>query len=569
MPLSALPGPRSVSQVYERCERKYRLVQTVKRTEDDIAALLIELDEVTLRDSVLAFETSPDKYEVYVARDSGVWERQEGYRKIKDRLRSVRRRLQEVLLEPLRLLVCVLRSDASYSESSELQAKAKEAEREHERVDYLHTKLGTSSFSSSVTQLILQRKALDTEHRGVRPSMFDTRVDCLGFQDGVYDFSARRLISGIPAQEYYVSLSVDMEYDAVISSCESRSIEDCRAFLGRIFPDASMLSYVLRRVANALRGLKEQLILIHYNVAGSNGKTTFFSLLKATLGDLFIKGNSGILSSPANPHGPNEELMSLRGKRLALFSEPSSRSRLSVAFLKELTGGDEQSARGMHAKKVTFVFMGLLNILCNKIPEFDDMDGGIKRRVRCIPYASEFVDAGSEEGNLRLSRKEANVFALDKSVDSLFPTWRLHLMRMLLDAATSADADPEPPAVLQHTRSLLEREDALGKFVAEHVVRTGNRRDVLRRDAVWTRYLVVMEGQKSRPMKYSEFNAEIALRLGEPQAKSNTTVGVIKLQLKPTSYRWQFVRSDFTGNGNFSDSGRGTCRGPGAPLPAR
>lgn len=55
----------------------------------------------------------------------------------------------------------------------------------------------------------------------------------------------------------------------------------------------------------------------------------------------------------------------------------------------------------------------------------------------------------------------------------------------------------------------------------------------------------------------------------QPQAKSNTTVGVIRLRLKPTSYRWQFVRSDFAGNGNFSDSGRGTCRGPGAPLPAR
>lgn len=55
----------------------------------------------------------------------------------------------------------------------------------------------------------------------------------------------------------------------------------------------------------------------------------------------------------------------------------------------------------------------------------------------------------------------------------------------------------------------------------------------------------------------------------QPQAKSNSTVGILRLRLKPTSFQWRFVRASFPTNGRFSDSGSGTCRGPGAPLPAR
>ena len=54
-----------------------------------------------------------------------------------------------------------------------------------------------------------------------------------------------------------------------------------------------------------------------------------------------------------------------------------------------------------------------------------------------------------------------------------------------------------------------------------------------------------------------------------PQVKNNTTAGVLKLRLKPTSYAWRFVPAEFAGNGRFVDSGKATCRGPGAPLPAR
>lgn len=505
---------RCVADVYTANPTKYKLVRATKRTEQDVANLMMELDEAALQTSVLAFETGPDKYEVYVATESGIWERQEGYRKIKDRVRAVRLQLQRRLLEPIKFVMCYLRSSQDMEDPG-VKAKYVEAEREYKLVDDIDTKLGSSSFVSAVTHLILQRKALDTENMSITDpgSLFDTRADCVGFTDGVYDFDLKALVRGPSAQEYYVSQTVGYAYDDVMR-CPDDVHDACMRFLDKIHPDPAILNYVLRRIGNALRGVKEQLILVHYNVAGSNGKSTLFSLIKWALGALFMKGNSGVLSTPANPHGPNEELMSLRGKRLALFSEPSAKKELNIAFLKELTGGDEQSARGMHAKKVTFTFLGLVNLLCNKVPEFDDFDGGIQRRIRCVPYASQFVeDPGLDPA--------AHVYPLDKTVDKSFKLWRFALMKRILALAATPDSASEPPAVREHTRRLIQREDAISAFIAANVDRTANPKDVLRRQTLRARYIDVCSNNKQRPIKFSEFNDEVALRLGLPIAKSD------------------------------------------------
>lgn len=41
--------------------------------------------------------------------------------------------------------------------------------------------------------------------------------------------------------------------------------------------------------------------------------------------------------------------------------------------------------------------------------------------------------------------------------------------------------------------------------------------------------------------------------------KSNTTIGVLQLELGAGSYTWKFQRADFPGNGRYSDSGTSAC----------
>ena len=84
--------------------------------------------------------------------------------------------------------------------------------------------------------------------------------------------------------------------------------------------------------------------------------------------------------------------MSIKGKSIILFSEPSHKQKLSVSFLKDLTGGDDQTAHQDYGAKQLFTFNGSPHILCNHIPQLEDVDGGVANRVRCIPYESRFVD---------------------------------------------------------------------------------------------------------------------------------------------------------------------------------
>lgn len=45
-----------------------------------------------------------------------------------------------------------------------------------------------------------------------------------------------------------------------------------------------------------------------------------------------------------------------------------------------------------------------------------------------------------------------------------------------------------------------------------------------------------------------------------PAVASDTTMGVLRLDLRPTSYAWRFVPASFPDNGTFTDSGTATCR---------
>ena len=227
-----------------------------------------------------------------------------------------------------------------------------------------------------------------------------------------------------------------------------------------------------------------QVLVIHHNVSGANGKSTFFVLVKLALGDLYVKCSSGLLNpnSYNSSSGPNEELMSARGKRVVLFSEPSAKLKLSSSTIKELTGGDEQSTRALYGKKVVFVINGITHVLCNRIPEFDDMDeGGTRRRIRAVPYGSSFVDAGSP-----LVCPANHVYAREDVTVDKCRLWKYCMTWEIMTAAARRQAarkrgetprDSPPDVVLSATKELVERDSALDAFVRARLERTGNMRD--------------------------------------------------------------------------------------------
>ena len=286
------------------------------------------------------------------------------------------------------------------------------------------------------------------------------------------------MVTGHDAHAYYVTKTVRFAFHDMMDVGDD-DLAAFDTFFAQIQPKQENRDYLLARLHNAASKINDQIILIHYNIAGSNGKSTWFNLVKLAFGDLFVNCNPQLLIQPSltSPSAPNEELMSIKGCSVVLFSEPSSKQKLHSAFLKKVSGGDEQSTRANYGSKETFKFAGLTNILCNKIPELDDMNGGVARRVKCIPYESTFVEEGATStacaaiaGDAQEVRRPLH-FVRDKTIEGRFPAWKMCLLRRILEADPRA---PEPEDVQAHTRKLITREDDMGRFVKECIVKMGD-----------------------------------------------------------------------------------------------
>lgn len=71
-----------------------------------------------------------------------------------------------------------------------------------------------------------------------------------------------------------------------------------------------------------------------------------------------------------------------------------------------------------------------------------------------------------------------NVYLGDNDVERNFNTWRYVLMQLLIEI--SHEDVPEPPEVIEHTKKLLERDNAVKTFVDDVIIKTDNKKDILR-----------------------------------------------------------------------------------------
>ena len=280
-------------------------------------------------------------------------------------------------------------------------------------------------------------------------------------------------------------LTTGYEYEAMAEVADrgGEAWREYDEFMSRIFHSVpEVRKYVMELFAASAANVILQVIVFHHNLQGSNGKSTLFALLKAAFGELMVKCAASALSG-GGKGGPNEELASVKGARIAQFTEPDSKVPLNAAFIKDLTGGDEQSARRLFEHKSTFVFSGMAHVLCNKIPSADDMDGGFQRRSRCVPYGSRFVDAPTAPSGDPGGELPPNCFVKQSGLSEKFVTWKYCMMSEVLEAAAaaarrSASGDRSwhsavPPVVLAATAELIRRESDVAAFRERRMERTG------------------------------------------------------------------------------------------------
>jgi putative DNA primase/helicase len=233
--------------------------------------------------------------------------------------------------------------------------------------------------------------------------LMDSDASLLGVRNGVIELDTGELREA--AREDLISR---------VTACDYVPGAQCPLFMKVVgdafYDDPEMIEWFHRVIGYALLGNpKEQFFVIPYGL-GSNGKSTILNAIRDVLGmhaastpyTTFLTDGRQAVSAT----GPNEALLRLKGARFVYMSEPESGMKLRASLIKSVTGGDELTARGVHAKKsVAFRPTWVIFMPTNHRPEVKDDDHGIWRRIRLVPFERNFDEDKLIEKDTALDEK--------------------------------------------------------------------------------------------------------------------------------------------------------------------
>jgi P4 family phage/plasmid primase-like protien len=161
-------------------------------------------------------------------------------------------------------------------------------------------------------------------------------------------------------------------------------------FMDTIFDgDQELISWLQKVAGYALTGSLEEQCVFFLIGDGSNGKSTFLNTLKRILGDYAVQANpdSFMVNKFSSAGAARADLLRLAGARMTIASEGEDGQQLAESFIKQITGGEEISTRGLYSKYQTEFLPKFKLFFCsNHKPRISGTDHGIWRRIRVIPF---------------------------------------------------------------------------------------------------------------------------------------------------------------------------------------
>ena len=229
--------------------------------------------------------------------------------------------------------------------------------------------------------------------QAIHVTAFDQNPMLVATRDTYLDLETGEIFA--PDPDKLVSKSLDVSYDA------SASCPVFEGFIDEVFEgDRDLVHFVKKVLGYSLTGLTKEQAMFFLIGDGANGKSTFLNTLNSLWGDygtsaasqMLIAGNSGV----------GDDLVDLIGARLVSVNETEEGQALAEAKVKQMTGGDFLKGRPLYGKWVEFALIAKLFLATNSLPQINNSDYGIWRRINTIPFNRTFRP---EEQDRDLSKK--------------------------------------------------------------------------------------------------------------------------------------------------------------------
>lgn len=167
---------------------------------------------------------------------------------------------------------------------------------------------------------------------------------------------------------------------------------DCpyfKAIINQIFNDnQELISFIQRALGYTLTGYTNEDCLFFMYGTGRNGKSTFIEIIKMIFGNVYQKKiqTESLMIQDKKGKTANNDIAMLKGVRFVIGSEIERGRRFAESLIKDLTGGDDISARFLFKEYFTYKPQFKLWIYGNHKPGLRGTDEGIKRRIKLIPF---------------------------------------------------------------------------------------------------------------------------------------------------------------------------------------
>ena len=330
-------------------------------------------------------------------------------------------------------------------------------------------KLKTESFKNSVIASSASR-FIDEKFE----EKLDSNPNLLGFENGVYDLENGIFRKGIP--EDYILLTTGYDYNSQCTN-NSKEIIEINKYFDQVMTEADMREYTLQSFASFQDGHIKQQVFRVFTGSGGNAKSQTMDLLKASMGQYFGVLPTGVLTRKrGSSSGATPELADKRGKRYLVIQEPEHDDVIYVGQMKNFTGGDTIMARALYGDPFEYKPQWKIGLICNKLPTLPSTDGGTTRRLKVIPFESEFVS--------KVDPRKPKQFKVDPSLADRMKSWQAPFMWLLLNIYYKKYREnnytiDEPAKVTTFTDNYKRDSDKYYEFITQYIVATNDENDTI------------------------------------------------------------------------------------------
>ena len=422
----------------------------------------------------------------------GVWYQFKGHRWVQDKGLSLREKISKNMY------------DLFGKKTEQYEKEMQEYENNDDRREFLKKKIGIiQSIKINLKRTTfkdhIMREAAEIFYDENFVRNMDTNKYLLCFNNGVVDFINKVFREGYP--EDYISKTTRINYIPYNESDENftKTTEELTKFMSTLFPIPDLNRYMWDHLASCLIGTNKNQTFHVYHGSGSNGKSLLVDLMSVCLGD--YKGTVPITlvtDIRGKIGGTSDEVLKLKGVRLAVMQEPSKNAKLNEGIMKELTGGDPVQARGLYSESEIFIPQFKLVVGTNNLFDIDSNDDGTWRRIRKCPFVSKFVDDGEHYQD-----DTSYIFKKDKSLSEKFNSFAPVFISMLVKRAFETDGIVEDcQTVTEASNKYRNGQDHISAFIYDKIRKTNNTKHTVKKKSLlveFTEWFRQQQGSRKMP----------------------------------------------------------------------